>query len=129
MFKGQCATIMALASLILTLSLFLLVTDSWIGGYALVLPFVGQLFINSLIGTIATIQVSTLNIVKTFNSNFLFNSSNLLVRQIEREYLEVSILFVASSGSKRFSVFHATRHGSLRHEVVLHRGFEFEFIH
>jgi hypothetical protein len=65
MFKGQCTTIMALASLILTLCLFLLATDSWIGGYALVLPFVGQLFINSLIGTIATIQVSILNIVKT----------------------------------------------------------------
>jgi hypothetical protein len=62
MFNGQCATIMALASLIVTFSLFLLVTDSWIGGYALVIPVVGQLFINSLIGTIATIQVPTFNI-------------------------------------------------------------------
>jgi hypothetical protein len=64
---------MALASLIITLSLFLLVIDSWIGGYGLVLSFVGQLFINSLIGTIATIQVPILNFrnltVKIFNSN------------------------------------------------------------
>jgi hypothetical protein len=57
MFNGQCATIMALASLIVTLSLSLVVTDSWIGGYAMIIPIVGQLFINSLFGTIATIQV------------------------------------------------------------------------
>jgi hypothetical protein len=49
--------VMAVASFSLTLCLFLMVADSWIGGYALILPFVGQLFISSLIGTIATIQV------------------------------------------------------------------------
>jgi hypothetical protein len=43
--------------------------------------------------------------------------------------LEVSILFVASSGPKRFSIFHATRHGPLRHEAVLHWRIEFGFIH
>ncbi len=53
----------------------------------------------------------------------------LLVRQVEREYLEVSILFIASSGPKRFSVFHATRHGPLQYEAVLHWRIEFGFIH
>ncbi len=57
MFGGLCAIVTATTSLVLTLCLFLLVSDSWIGGYVLVIPFVGQLFINSLIGTIATIQV------------------------------------------------------------------------
>jgi hypothetical protein len=43
--------------------------------------------------------------------------------------LEVSILFIASSGSKRFSVFHATRYGTLRYEAVLLWRTEFGFIH
>ncbi len=33
--------------------------------------------------------------------------------------MEVSILFIASSVPKRFSVFHATRYGTLRYEAVL----------
>ncbi len=57
LFSESCTIVTVVTTLSVTFSLFLLVTDSWIGGYALVMPFTVQLFINSLIGMIANIQV------------------------------------------------------------------------
>ncbi len=57
LFSESCTIVTAVTTLSVTFSLFLVVTDSWIGGYAVAFPFTVQLFINSLIGMIATIEV------------------------------------------------------------------------